>query len=260
MSSAGYDISGMNIRNHFISLADRLFESLQFHCSHLLTSSDSLCRWYPAWKAVGLAVFEHFDVDDNGLFNALNQMAQFETGSADSLLRLRELGIQLLMWEVPATVADQALQRALFHTNGALKAVMNRAYSNPDISLRTGTDWDRQTAEEMTFKSLLMVGLEPFSSMIGTPFEELGFWALWTICAATSAWNLDILRTLGRNLVSLRIYSWKEVRTILQRFVYHEELFGQSAMALFAAVMAENPWQSRFEPAEEFQQIESDQP
>ena len=144
----------MDVRSHVTNLLDWVMDSTNFHCGMIAssgeqplyerTSADSKlseydfllkhCRFrghtltLPVPSAFN--VFEPLGPELIDLFDAISQLAQFDTSSADALPRLRELTLQVFVARLPDTVPDEEMLYALHQVRNAACALCGklRAY------------------------------------------------------------------------------------------------------------------------------------
>jgi hypothetical protein len=71
---------------------------------------------------------------------------------------------------------------------------------------------------------------------LGTVFEEVTFWALFTICATTGHSEPHHMRSLKRLQVVLGIPSWAGLTELMSKYVYPSAILGNRAFALWTAI------------------------
>ncbi|KJX94092.1 hypothetical protein TI39_contig4219g00013 [Zymoseptoria brevis] len=71
---------------------------------------------------------------------------------------------------------------------------------------------------------------------LGTVFEEVLFWALFTLCATSGHSEAHHMRTLKRLKVALGIPSWAGLTELMGKYVYPSQILGNRAFALWTAI------------------------
>ncbi|KXT03816.1 hypothetical protein AC579_4383 [Pseudocercospora musae] len=75
-----------------------------------------------------------------------------------------------------------------------------------------------------------------WDALIGTVYEEVAFWALFTICFTTGHCESQHMRVLKRLQLEQDIEDWPVLREMLGRYVYPARLVDSRALALWDAV------------------------
>lgn len=227
----------LRVRTHLLAISDHVIQSMRNHC-WMVASSDTP----PLFRQVSPQLRARFEVIrpcDNcfiGCLFALDQLINFDFKSNDILPRLREINVEIFAAKVPDGLCDRKMTHCLYQVHNTVCTLVGRFFADPRITSRLEFAPAMADVLKLHLEKIYALALRDFEILIGTTYQEIAFWSLWTVSATLHSWNGRTLEVLRQYVRALKIKSFREAEDILISYAYFPDYSGSASKALYADI------------------------